>query len=86
VSWLASWTWTWWGYSRSGWCPRLGWRPRLDGGLFLCWGSRSGGVRGRIQVWGGRRGYRVHGPGQKSGGLAVNMDLMKMLVGLQEGE
>ena len=23
VSWLASWTRSWWGYSRSGWCSRL---------------------------------------------------------------
>ena len=62
---------------------RLGWRPRLDGVLCLCLGSRSGGVRGRIRD--GRRGYGAHGRSQKRGGFPVNMDL-GVLVGLQEGE
>jgi hypothetical protein len=33
----------------------------------------------------GRR-YGVHSHGQRRGGLAVNMDLQGVLVGLQEGE
>jgi hypothetical protein len=75
ASWLSSWTWTWWGYSHSGW------RSHLDWGLCFCLGSRSGGVHGRIR--GDRRGYGAHG---RSGGFAVNKDLLGVLVGLKEGD
>ena len=72
------------GYSHLGWHSHLVSRSRLDGGLCFCSGLRSGGVRGHIQ--GSCRGYGAHGRGQKRGGLAVNMDLLRVLVGLQEVE
>ena len=62
----------------------LGWHLGLDGGLYLCLGSHLGGVHGCIL--GGCCGYGVHGRGQMRGGLAVNMDLLGVLVGLQERE
>lgn len=54
------------------------------GELCLCLGSCSGGVHSRIQ--GGHHGYGVHSWGQTHGGLAVNIDLLGVLVGLQEEE
>jgi len=85
VSWLA----LWWGYSRSAgvrvwFTVAFGLAPAFGWGLVFVLGSRSGGVRGRIR--GGCHRYGVRGRSQKCGGLAVNIDLLGVLVGLQEGE
>ena len=61
-----------------GLAPAFGW------GLVFVFGLAFGWFRGRIR--GGCHGYGVHGHSQKHGGLAVNINLLGVLVGLQEGE
>ena len=82
ASWLASWTWAWWGYLCSHWCSHLvqshlGWCPHLDGHLPLCLCSHSCVVHGHI---GGHHGYGVHGCGHNVGGGVAGMGNQQMMV------